>query len=483
MGRRGKLWSHLDIAEGDTLAGKYRVDAVLGSGGMGVVLRATHLSLKDRVALKVLQKGAGEEAAERFFREAQAAARIKSPHVGRVLDVGKLDSGAPYIVMEYLEGRDLGRVLRDRGPLPSADAVGYVLQTCEALAAAHALGVIHRDIKPSNLFLSRDADGGPLVKVVDFGVSKQTRASEYSSLTGVQTAIGTPSYMSPEQLRSSKSVDARADLWSLGVVLFELLTGRLPFDADSLAGLVALLIDPTALAPRVGEHRAGVPDELQAVVARCLEKDPERRFANVAELASALAPFGGETATASAARTARIFSKAEMAMSSEMTLPGLGEPHDTVTAFSTTRWPRIWAEAPENIRRIAIPAILVAFIGGWVLLPRMLSSPHGSASAVAPVKSSAAPQSSQDAPAETSPVGPEVTPVQIEDLPKDALHRRSIGPASARSVNTTAPQLVRGAPAPSASTVPSPSATPRPRAASPDDLSNPYEIEINPYKK
>jgi serine/threonine-protein kinase len=477
MGRRGKKWSHLDIAEGDTLAGKYRVDAVLGSGGMGIVLRATHLSLKDRVALKVLHKGASEEAAERFFREAQNAARIKSPHVGRVLDVGRLDSGSPYIVMEYLEGRDLGRVLRDRGPLPVADAVDYVLQTCEALAAAHALGVIHRDIKPSNLFLSRDADGGPLVKVVDFGVSKQTRASDYSSLTGVQTAIGTPSYMSPEQLRSSKSVDARADLWSLGVVLYELLTGRLPFDSDSLAGLVALLIDSTTLAPRVGEHRAEVPDELQAIVARCLEKDPERRFADVPELASALAPFGGDTAKASAARTARIFSKPETAASDEMSLRGSGTPHDTATAFSSTRWPRIWAQAPEDVRRIAIPAIIVAFIGGWVLLPRVLSSPHGSTRAVPPVTSSAAPQSSLDAPAETPPVGSEVTPVQIDELPKDRLER------AVRSTKASSAPSARGAPAASASASPMPSATPRPRPIVNDDLSNPYELEIDPYKK
>lgn len=481
MGRRGKNWSHLDIAEGDTLAGKYRVDTVLGSGGMGIVLRATHLSLKDRVALKVLHKGASEEAAERFFREAQNAARIKSPHVGRVLDVGRLDSGSPYIVMEYLEGRDLGRVLRDRGPLPVADAVDYVLQTCEALAAAHALGVIHRDIKPSNLFLSRDADGGPLVKVVDFGVSKQTRASDYSSLTGVQTAIGTPSYMSPEQLRSSKSVDARADLWSLGVVLYELLTGRLPFDADSLAGLVALLIDPIATAPRVGEHRADVPDELQAIVARCLEKDPERRFADVPELASALSPFGGDTATASAARTARIFSKPETAASDEMSLPGPAAPHDTITAFSSTRWPRIWAEAPEDVRRIAIPAIVVAFIGGWVLLPRVLSSPHGSASAVTPVTTNRATPSSQQEAAATPSVGPEVTPVQIDELPKDRVER------TARSTKAFGAPSARGAPAAGAgagaSASPMPSAAPRPRSVVPDDLSNPYELEIDPYKK
>src|SRR3954464_9055149 len=194
----------LDLKQGDMLAGKFRVERVLGAGGMGVVVEATHVNLKDRVALKFLRAArfADDATIARFLREAQAAAKIKSPHVARVVDVGTLENGSPYMVMEFLEGTDLGTVLEQTGILPIDVAVSYVLQTCEALAAAHAARVIHRDIKPSNLFLTKGPDRAPVIKVLDFGISKLLDVNSLSgAITETQRAMGSPSYMAPEQMR------------------------------------------------------------------------------------------------------------------------------------------------------------------------------------------------------------------------------------------------------------------------------------------
>jgi serine/threonine protein kinase len=221
------------VITGAMLAGKYRIEHVLGEGGMGVVVAATNEALRQRVAIKLLRSGAlaNAKALGRFEREARAAASLRSNHVARVLDVGKLEDGRPYMVMEYLEGQDLGDVIDRVGEMPVHEAVDYVLQACEAIAEAHAAGIIHRDLKPKNLFLSRTVDGRPLVKVLDFGISKMEDAAEDMSLTRTTEIIGSPSYMSPEQLRASKGVDVRTDIWALGVILFELLTKKLPFQA------------------------------------------------------------------------------------------------------------------------------------------------------------------------------------------------------------------------------------------------------------
>ena len=231
---------------GDVLAGKYRVERVLGSGGMGVVVAAMHLTLQERVALKfLLPEGAKkEETVTRFLREARAAAKIKSEHVARVSDVGTLESGAPYLVMEYLDGSDLSALLRRDGPLPPRDAVEYVLQACEALAEAHAVGIVHRDLKPANLFLARHAGGAPRIKVLDFGISKLTARDpsmppDDPSMTRTRAWLGSPLYMSPEQMRSARDVDTRTDIWALGVILYELLSGKPPFDGETFPELCA----------------------------------------------------------------------------------------------------------------------------------------------------------------------------------------------------------------------------------------------------
>jgi tRNA A-37 threonylcarbamoyl transferase component Bud32 len=282
------------VVPGTVLMGKYRVDRVLGAGGMGMVVAATHLHLKEQVALKFLlpEVLTNYEVVQRFLREAQAAVRLKGEHVARVIDVGSLPDGVPYIVMEYLHGSDLSGQLARRGTLPPAETVDYVLQACEALAEAHALGIVHRDLKPANLFLTRRPDGSTLVKVLDFGISKAPVAVE-SELTRTHAVMGTPSYMSPEQMRSSRDVDGRSDIWSLGVVLYECLSGRRPFESETFSGLCfQVAIDP------IPPLRVALPRGLDAAVYRCLEKDPTARFESVADLAAALAPYAGNARAA-----------------------------------------------------------------------------------------------------------------------------------------------------------------------------------------
>jgi serine/threonine protein kinase len=279
---------------GDVLAGKYRVERILGSGGMGVVVAARHLQLDVLVALKMMTREAGQdpELVSRFLREGRAAARLRSEHVARVTDVGTLESGAPYQVMEYLEGCDLHDLLATRGPLPIPFAVEYIVQACEALDEAHSAGIVHRDIKPSNLFLTTQPSGMPCVKVLDFGVSKSVPLGPPSNgMHGTLTRalLGTPFYMAPEQLRASRDVDARADLWALGATLYELLTGRVPFNARSLLDLVFLVTQTEPVPPRV--IRADIPRALERIVLRCLEKKPEARPRTAHDLASMLAPF------------------------------------------------------------------------------------------------------------------------------------------------------------------------------------------------
>jgi serine/threonine-protein kinase len=247
--------AQVEVREGDILDGKYRVERVLGAGGMGVVVAAQHTVLNNRVALKFLLPSVSknEQTSARFLREAQAAVKIKSPHVARVIDVGTMaDSGSPYMVMEFLEGRDLGSVIEAQGSLDVELACLYTLQACEALAAAHAVGIIHRDIKPANLYLTVSGDGAPVLKVLDFGISKNVDMA-VSNLTQTQMSMGSPLYMSPEQMRSARDVDARTDVWSLGVVLFEMLTGQLPFMADTMPQLCALVLEENA--PLVSQLR------------------------------------------------------------------------------------------------------------------------------------------------------------------------------------------------------------------------------------
>lgn len=272
------------FAAGTVLAGRYRVERVLGRGGMGTVVAARHVELGQVVAVKILHDGLvdARNQVARFLREARTVSRLQGPHICRVLDAGHLEDGAPFIAMELLDGFDLGAAVI-QGPMAIPRAVDYVVQACIALAEAHAAGIIHRDIKPTNLFVATTG-GGPLLKVLDFGIAKAAVAGD-PSLTATTTQMGSPGFMSPEQIHSSRDVDARTDVWALGVTLYLLISGRMPFGGVQLAEIAINVetADPLPL---------DAPPELAAVIMRCLAKDRSARYADAAALANALAPHG-----------------------------------------------------------------------------------------------------------------------------------------------------------------------------------------------
>jgi serine/threonine-protein kinase len=277
------------VREGDVVAGKYRIERTLGSGGMGYVVAARHLALGEPVALKFVLAHHSEnrEVVERLMREARATFRLRNIHTVRVHDVGELPSGHLYMVMELLEGRDLRAELIERGPLPPSEVVSHVIDTCEALQEAHALGIVHRDLKPGNLFLAKAVHGRDIVKVLDFGMSKLDSAlHEGGPLTRPETALGTPRYMAPEQWKSASNVDHTADIWALGVVMYELLTGKTPLHGMPVQERMARLLAGAIPSPR--DLRPEVPEELARIVLRCLRADPSARWASVARLSGAL---------------------------------------------------------------------------------------------------------------------------------------------------------------------------------------------------
>jgi serine/threonine-protein kinase len=428
-----------EVDIGDILVDKYRVDRVIGTGGMGIVVQATHLKLKDTVAVKFLRFPgmADDETIARFLREAQAAARIKSPHVARVVDVGTLDSGSPYLVMEFLDGSDLGRIVEADGPFPIELAVALTLQTCEALAAAHASGIIHRDIKPSNLFLTRGTAGEPVVKVLDFGISKVTDPSASSGdLTLTQRSMGSPLYMSPEQMRSARKVDARTDVWSLGAVLYELLTASLPFVADTIPELYALVLDKDSRPPSMRQRREDVPAELDEIVLRCLRKPVEERYQNIAELAADLAPFGGPGGEASAARTRRILEGAGLVVAGAVRIPSTAPRPKSASlppdASSTeTSFGRTGRHANASRRRaIVFAGAALALAVGTVIA---VSAIRGSGVAPVPIASTEPAASPLPAMPSASPTPSVVAPAVASSAPTappaSASSRASVKPA------------------------------------------------------
>jgi eukaryotic-like serine/threonine-protein kinase len=459
------------VQQGDLLAGKYRVENVLGEGGMGYVVAALHEQLNQRVAVKLLSPllSENEDSVTRFLREARAAVRIRSEHVARVLDVGKLPDGAPYMVMEYLLGRDLSAELAERAQLEIPLAIDYLLQACEAVAEAHSIGLIHRDLKPSNLFLTHRPDGSPLVKVLDFGISKAIVPEEGelelpTSLTATHSVLGSPSYMSPEQVRRPKSVDVRTDIWSLGTILYEFLIGEGPFPGESpLAVLAAVVSDPT---PSIRERRPDVPPELEAVVVKCLRKDPNQRYRTIAEFAEVLAPFASAASLPSIARILGIIRASQPAPASPPQPPatstlksagGLPEADTEEVRIELTSNPKAsdlasrtethWSASQLVDRRFqrrsrialaAFAAVLVA-LGGlfWVL--RAFRTPAvGPATALAAAKLEPANPASSPA-----KIVPEGTAAASEPLPVAATSTVSADRTPSATPHSTQPKVAR----------------------------------------
>jgi len=487
------------------LADKYRVEKVLGRGGMGVVVAATHVELDQRVALKFLLPDAMDnmEVVERFAREARAAVKIESEHVARVIDVGKLENGLPYMVMEYLNGRDLAALLDDRGKLSVEDTLDYVLQACEAIAQAHALGIIHRDLKPANLFVTTRPDGTTSIKVLDFGISKVSLSGASPaemSLTQTAAIMGSPTYMSPEQMRASRDVDPRADIWALGVILYELLTGQPPFVGSTMPELCAsILKDPPEPIRNV---MPDVPAPLEASILRCLEKNPAARFANIAELTGALVEFAPKRARLSAERTARILRGAGVQTVSVAPIISHAprpKPEPIVVSTATAG---AWSHAP-NKAEPAKPArsagapqwvILggVALVGAAGLVawqmrteapvastavlahPSVAASPAPAAPEPVAKMEVAPPPAASALPAASAPIEPREAPVPATDTPATAAATPKIETPTAAAVKARAkPAAPPALPThPKATTEPQPTPPPAPTRK------NPLSIEI-----
>ena len=359
---------------------------------MGLVLCAHHLHLDERVAIKFLLPELARDGGlvARFLREGRASIKIRSEHVVRVLDVETLPGGTPYMAMEYLDGCDLSQLLERERRLSIATACDYLLQAVEAIAEAHALGMVHRDLKPSNLFLARRADGTPCVKVLDFGITKQVRGD--AAMTSTNAVMGSPRYMSPEQMRSSKAVDPRSDIWALGVILQELLTGAPPFEGDTMPELLVKVLEqqPVPLANLLPDAPVG----LQKVVEVCLEKDPNSRFLDVAEFARALAPFGSPLARASAERIGRVLgSTGEKSMSATALEP--------IAASKTSgNWSN--TAKPSNARRRGAFAFVAGTLVLAVVVVGLVARGRSHTPSVAPASLSAdAPAEVRDEPART----------------------------------------------------------------------------------
>jgi serine/threonine protein kinase len=350
------------IKEGTIIARKYRAIRVIGEGGMGTVIAATQIDLNRPVAIKLVRKDAASQGVERLLREARAAAPLHSAHVSRVLDVGRTGDGEAFLVMEYLEGEDL-RARLAKGPVGVADAVSWILEACEGLAEAHARGIVHRDLKPGNIFLARQPNGSTVVKILDFGLARNTMSEDDGRITQTGAILGSPSYMSPEQL-SGLAPDPRSDIWALAVTLYELLTGALPFGGRTTPEICAAVLSKKPVSIEV--RQSGVPTELEGVIMTCLQKRPDDRPRDIAELAALLEPFAEQPGAA--ARVA-----ASLASRSD---PGVSE-----VAFSTEQPTHLVSRTPWLVGlAVALVAVVAVVVVAVVVRSKQPERPHASPS-------------------------------------------------------------------------------------------------------
>ncbi len=463
------------VAVGDLIAEKYRVERVLGQGGMGVVVAAVHVALGQRVAVKFLLPSVGESSAviARFEREARAAVALHSDHVTRVLDVGRLPSGSPYMVLEMLEGRDLAEELRKRKQLPAHEAAAHIIQACDALAEAHALGIIHRDIKPANLFLAQRPKRAPIVKVLDFGISKANPlGEEVADITRTKELIGSPLYMSPEQLSAPKSVDARSDIWSLGATLYELVSGHPPVDGETMALLGANILMTPLADVRSRSPGVLVPDALATVIARCLEKQPDNRYPSAEELALALGPIArmeaGFVVPAQKGMTLPLL-PAPSGPSPSVPTTAASESKQAVSEAAVSYRPPSGTARPSRRVPFAI-AIVVAGTCAAVGIVAVRELSHGSSPVPASVSPAPPPSSASVSVVETPPVASVASvSATVSSAPIEPPHVPSAAPAIRAPIRPA----VSSSPAPSstASSRPAPPASVAPKgSASPLNL-------------
>jgi len=424
------------VQVGELLSGKYRIQEMIAVGGMGLVAKARHEILGQNVAIKfLLPRPGADDAAPRFLREARAAAQIQNPHVVHVFDCGELENGVPYMVMEHLEGVELSREMRERGAISVEEAVDITLDALEGVAAAHAVGIVHRDLKPSNLFLVDDPGGARRVKVLDFGISKVRDDTVGEDLTR-SMILGSPRYISPEQAQSSRDVDTRTDIWSIGVIVYQMIAGEAPFQGDTVGQLVAQILLHTP--ERLDRRRPEVPKRLADAVARCLQRDREARFSDVGELAQALVPFASDRGRAQAARVEAILQTDRPA---RVRLEADAEPPASTGTVGT------WTQLDRGERRASriwlvgvAAALIVGGYAGWrwqgerarteepVVAPAATEEPTAqptaeTATTSEPTKDMAQPEQSASAPLATPlatplapkpiarPVSPKVSPV------------------------------------------------------------------------
>jgi serine/threonine-protein kinase len=442
-----------ELAARGELSRRFRIDGVVGQGGMGLVLAAHHRALDQRVALKLMRPElrARADLVGRFLREARAAARLRSPHSARILDVDTLEDGVPYLVMEYLDGVDVAALLRRDGAMAPARAATIVLHASRAIAEAHALGIIHRDLKPRNLFA---VSGEELIKVLDLGVCKLAHRDELDT-TATGATVGTPAYMAPEQLRAAHAADERSDLWSLGVILFELLTGTVPFHGQSIGDqCLRTTLDPVPAMP------ATVPAALQVVIRRCLEKQPAARFQSASELVAALEPLTRPRHAPAAPRAMAVLKRVCVALSLGLTFSGAASPVIRASASVEPPAPAPTVEpGPRPSAEVVRPPTVEAH-----------------ASTAAPHASTAAP--AHPATAEAHPGTADAHPATAEAHPATAA---KVPPASAAAppVRRQTPRAPATTP-PIAAPLPATSVVDAPRATAPTPPSEPVDWLADP---
>jgi serine/threonine-protein kinase len=472
---------------GQVVGGRYQIVGLLGQGGMGVVYEARHTLVGRRFAIKFLRPEHARdlEMLARFQREARAAGALESENIAAVTDFGLDEAGTPYLVMERLAGDDLARLLERNGRLAATRAAGIALQACRGLAVAHAAGIVHRDLKPENLFVLRRADGGDLVKVIDFGIAKlRAPGGDASGTTANGAEMGTPYYMPPEQARGERDLDHRVDVYAMGAILYEMLAGAKAHRGDGYNAILFDILDrpPTPLAPL----RPGLPAGLAAVVERAMAFEPADRHASAAELADALAPFaGGARLPGEAARATAIVARAA---GSAAPVPVADPRAFTVRAPATVEVtaardgdaggaPGARTRGRRRLLPLAVAAAALLVAAGAVVRARQgrFAVPAGHAAIARP-----APPAAQVAPAATAPPAPE--PAHPPEPPPRPAPEPAVAappPAQAPRRTPATPRRPRHAAAPAKPPAgPAPAATPAAAAPGIDiDSRNPYDGE------